>query len=195
MAPPVFRLRRGLLPALAFAALAICFWQKSDDAPTFSSPPAAVRSKAAAAEEPSLLAGAYELSSDPEEPLTAMNSRHVKKAYYADGWRHGGKNMWVEDQLGGNWMNITALKQYTYASGRLKPRVMTKLRMSDHKRAIRYIKRFRQLGIMPYHRLLAKIEQDPDAKRPPRPKTAGNYGFVKSETATKEVSEAVKDLE
>eukprot|EP00434_Breviolum_minutum_P001132 symbB.v1.2.000990.t1/scaffold43.1/size391093/19 len=40
--------------------------------------------------------------------------------------------------------------------------------MTDHKRAVRYIKRMRMLGLMPYHRLLAKIETDPEAKRPPR---------------------------
>lgn len=102
------------------------------------------------------------------EALTAMNSKYVRKPYYEDGWKIGGKNMWIEERLGGNWMNITSLKEYTFASGRLKPRVLTKLRMADHKRATRYIKRLRMLGLMPYHRLLAKIETDPEAKRPQR---------------------------
>merc|ERR1712227_600926 len=91
------------------------------------------------------------------------------KGLYKDGWRHGGRNMWMEEGMGGNWMNISVLKEYTFPSGRLKPRVMTKLRQPDHKRAIRYIKRLRQLGLMPYHRIQAKIDTDPTAKAPPSP--------------------------
>ncbi|CAE7484271.1 unnamed protein product [Symbiodinium natans] len=142
------------------------------------------------------LAGTFEMGKS-EEPVTAMaSSHHVKPAYYNDGWRHGGINMWMEDQLGGNWMNVSALKQYTYASGRLKPRVLTKLRMSDHKRAVKYIKRFRRLGIMPYHRLLAKIEKDPEAKRPARKGTgSGTFGFRRDTPSQKGVSAEVDELE
>mmetsp|Transcript_63968 Transcript_63968/g.144371 ORF Transcript_63968/g.144371 Transcript_63968/m.144371 type:complete len:219 (+) Transcript_63968:79-735(+) len=97
----------------------------------------------------------------------AMHGRRwVSKDFYRDGWRFGGRNMWMEDQMGGNWMNISTLKTYTFPSGRLKPRVMTKLRMSDHKRAMRYIKRLRHFGLMPFHRIQAKIQTDPSAKRP-----------------------------
>ncbi|CAK9074971.1 unnamed protein product [Durusdinium trenchii] len=28
----------------------------------------------------------------------------VRKPYYDDGWRIGGKNMWIEDKLERNWM-------------------------------------------------------------------------------------------
>mmetsp|Transcript_46358 Transcript_46358/g.93537 ORF Transcript_46358/g.93537 Transcript_46358/m.93537 type:complete len:124 (-) Transcript_46358:111-482(-) len=97
----------------------------------------------------------------------------VSKDFYKDGWRFGGKNAWLEDQMGGNWMNISTLRQYTFPSGRLKPRVMTKLRMSDHKRAMRYIKRLRHFGLMPFHRIQAKVESDPAAKRPPPPSAGG----------------------
>mmetsp|Transcript_147461 Transcript_147461/g.410788 ORF Transcript_147461/g.410788 Transcript_147461/m.410788 type:complete len:103 (-) Transcript_147461:136-444(-) len=81
--------------------------------------------------------------------------------------------MWMEDQMGGNWMNITTLKSYTFPSGRLKPRVMTKLRMADHKRAMRYIKRLRHFGLMPFHRIQAKLETDEKARRPPMPSFGG----------------------
>ncbi|CAE7719511.1 unnamed protein product [Symbiodinium pilosum] len=184
---------RGLLPIFALAALAICLWRRSDDGADFALPPTSMRPKAAPVEEPAAFVGAYEKLGESDEPVTAMSSRHIKQAYYNDGWRHGGINMWIEDKLDGNWMNVNALKNYTYASGRLKPRVLTKLRMSDHKRAVRYIKRFRQLGIMPYHRLLAKIEKDPAAKRPPKGKTSASYGVNRA--ATKEVAESMKELE
>merc|ERR1719221_1545243 len=113
--------------------------------------------------------------------LVAMEARRREpwfaKSYYNDGWRFGGKNMWMEDQMGGNWMNITTLRTYTFPSGRMKPRVMTKLRMSDHKRAMRYIKRLRRFGLMPYHRLQAKISTDPAAMRPPlRPRATTPIG-------------------
>lgn len=75
--------------------------------------------------------------------------------------------MWMEDQMGSNWMNVTTLKTYTFPSGRMKPRVMTKLRSTDHRRAMIYIKRLRKMGLMPYHRLQAKVEGDPLARRPP----------------------------
>ncbi|CAE7765763.1 unnamed protein product [Symbiodinium sp. CCMP2456] len=99
---------RGLLPIFALAAFALCLWTRSEDEADFALPRAVVRPKAAAAEEPAVLAGAYEKMGESEEPLTALASRHIKKAYYNDGWRHGGINMWMEDQLGGNWMNVSA---------------------------------------------------------------------------------------
>merc|ERR1719401_1378751 len=110
----------------------------------------------------------------------AMEARRrepwFSKDYYKDGWRFGGRNMWMEDQMGGNWMNITTLRTYTFPSGRLKPRVMTKLRLSDHKRAIRYIKRLRIMGLMPFHRIQAKLETDPEARRPPMQQKPGMGG-------------------
>eukprot|EP00913_Durusdinium_trenchii_P023168 g21748.t1 len=85
--------------------------------------------------------------------------------------------------------------QHCFASGRLKPRVLTKLRMSDHKRAVRYIKRLRMLGLMPYHRLQSKIATDKEAKRPPRQGT-GTGGFgrqgKKDEKMTNTVDKAIE---
>mmetsp|Transcript_135948 Transcript_135948/g.290541 ORF Transcript_135948/g.290541 Transcript_135948/m.290541 type:complete len:219 (+) Transcript_135948:79-735(+) len=99
--------------------------------------------------------------------ITMEVARYHLKDQYRDGWRFGSRNMWLEDQMGGNWMNVTKLREYTFPSGRLKPRVMTKLRQSDQKRAMRYIKRLRRFGMMPFHRLQAKISTDPAAMRPP----------------------------
>ena len=64
--------------------------------------------------------------------------------------------------LGALVFALARLNEYTFASGRLKPRagpsskqlssafreVLTKLRMVDHKRMTRYIKRLRMLGLM-----------------------------------------------
>mmetsp|Transcript_22756 Transcript_22756/g.65620 ORF Transcript_22756/g.65620 Transcript_22756/m.65620 type:complete len:212 (-) Transcript_22756:165-800(-) len=120
----------------------------------------------------------------------AMRSRWIAKEVYGDGWRFGGRNMWLEDQMGGNWMNISVLKTYTFPSGRLKPRVMTKLRQADHKRAIRYIKRLRHFGLMPFHRIQAHVKTDPDAQRPMR---ANSFG--QNRVAQRFVSgQAKKDL-
>ncbi|CAJ1330735.1 unnamed protein product, partial [Effrenium voratum] len=156
--------RRATLVALA--ALALLRWRSSS--PDFALPEVPTR-QVSSARAASLAdgSGVHLRAPTDEDSLTQMNSRYVRKPYYEDGWRVGGRNMWIEDRLGGNWMNITALKQYTYPSGRLMPRVMTKLRMTDHKRAMRYIKRMRMLGLMPYHRLLGNIGKDPAAKRPP----------------------------
>merc|ERR1719410_1692178 len=93
-------------------------------------------------------------------------NKRVSKDYYEDGWRWGARNMWLEDQMGSNWMNVSTLRTYTFPSGRMKPRVMTKLRLADHKRAARYIKRLQHFGMMPFHRILADIEKDPAAQRP-----------------------------
>ncbi|CAK0893222.1 unnamed protein product, partial [Prorocentrum cordatum] len=77
--------------------------------------------------------------------------------------------------MGGNWMNITQLKEYTHPSGRLKSRYLTKLFMSNHNRAMIYIKRLQCLGLMPYHRIQAKMANDP-AALPPPPKVQFNSG-------------------
>ncbi|CAK0893221.1 unnamed protein product [Prorocentrum cordatum] len=94
---------------------------------------------------------------------------------YNDGWRQGRYNLWMEEQMGGNWMNITQLKEYTHPSGRLKSRYLTKLFMSNHNRAMIYIKRLQCLGLMPYHRIQAKMANDP-AALPPPPKVQFNSG-------------------
>merc|ERR1712037_908920 len=85
---------------------------------------------------------------------------------YNDGWRYGARSMWMEDTMNRNWMNITVLREYTFPSGRLKPRTMTKLSSASHSRAIRYIKRLRRIGLMPFHRLQSKMLTDDDAQNP-----------------------------
>ena len=92
--------------------------------------------------------------------------------------------------MGGNWMNVTTLKSYTFPSGRLKPRVMTKLRASDHKRAIRYVKRLRHFGLMPFHRLQANMYKDPAAKRAPRPPRAPMGGQQLSQDMKKTIDQS-----
>jgi len=124
--------------------------------------------------------------------VTMYGGPWFAKDNYKDGWRFGGKNMWMEDQMGGNWMNITTLSQYTFPSGRLKPRVMTKLRMADHKRAMRYIKRLRHFGLMPFHRLQAKVGDDALAKRSER--APGNKAVIQSSKMSKSGREAVDDV-
>jgi len=138
-----------------------------------SSVPIQVQSAVAQRKVPATIGGsAVDLwtpsTASSESEVTMYGGPWFAKDNYKDGWRFGGKNMWMEDQMGGNWMNITTLSKYTFPSGRLKPRVMTKLRMADHKRAMRYIKRLRHFGLMPFQRLQANVGTDTLAKRPER---------------------------
>eukprot|EP00929_Paragymnodinium_shiwhaense_P067284 TRINITY_DN3387_c0_g2_i1.p2 TRINITY_DN3387_c0_g2~~TRINITY_DN3387_c0_g2_i1.p2 ORF type:complete len:220 (+),score=47.02 TRINITY_DN3387_c0_g2_i1:86-745(+) len=126
-------------------------------------------SSADALETGSLLAASEDAPRGRPGGVAMGRMRWVQKERYGDGWRFGGRNMWLEEAMGSNWMNITVLKTYTFPSGRVKPRVMTKLRQSDHKRAVRYVKRLRRMGLMPYHRIQAKVATDPAAQRPPPP--------------------------
>lgn len=114
---------------------------------------------------------------------------YVKKSVYNDGW-YGGRNAWLEEAMGGNWMNVSVLKTYTHPNGKLKQRVFTKLRMADHKRATKYIKRLRSMGLMPFHRLQAKVKKAPEASRPPMRQGTGIFGRG---VAAKQMAPDVKD--
>eukprot|EP00438_Fugacium_kawagutii_P019089 Skav234717 [mRNA] locus=scaffold634:149620:157870:+ [translate_table: standard] len=110
--------RRGGLLCLALAAT-LLHWRSQE--PNFALPEVATHQVSSSSRAASVLTDGR-MDAPQMESLTAMNSKYVRKPYYEDGWRIGGKNMWIEERLGGNWMNITALKEYTFASGRLKPR-------------------------------------------------------------------------
>ena len=98
--------------------------------------------------------------------------------------------------MGGNWMNISQLKEYTHPSGRLKSRYLTKLFMSNHNRAMIYIKRLQSLGLMPYHRIQAKMASDP-AANPPPPRTpygGGTGPVAERKVVDKDVKAAIDQV-
>mmetsp|Transcript_74845 Transcript_74845/g.173459 ORF Transcript_74845/g.173459 Transcript_74845/m.173459 type:complete len:202 (-) Transcript_74845:67-672(-) len=134
----------------------------------FAAPPAP-HSGSVTGNAVSMLPSLYASSEDVSPVVMHGRGRsYIAPELYDDGWRHGLRNMWLEDQMGGNWMNVSTLRTYTYPSGRLKPRVLTKLRAADHKRAVRYIKRLQHFGLMPFHRIESRLESDIAARRPPR---------------------------
>eukprot|EP00913_Durusdinium_trenchii_P000953 g880.t2 len=77
-------------------------WAVTPEVSNFALPEAALPVAQVRATGSSRLAGHVA----PEcEPLTVMHGKHyVRKPYYDDGWRIGGKNMWIEDKLERNWM-------------------------------------------------------------------------------------------
>merc|ERR1712107_625507 len=87
---------------------------------------------------------------------------------YNDGYSYEDGSMWMDEEMGGNWMNISSFKQYIFPSGRVKPSSLTQLRLADHRRAVNYIKRCRRMGLLPYMRVQAKMYSDPAAIRPSR---------------------------
>merc|ERR1711920_546631 len=123
-----------------------------------------------------------------------MGSIANTPSLYNDGWRYGSRSMWMEDTMNRNWMNITVLREYTFPSGRLKPRTMTKLSSASHARAMKYIKRLRRMGLMPFHRLQSKMLTDDEAQNPraisPSPFAAPGAGGTRP-AMTREVSKDV----
>jgi len=192
---PAVSSRRGRSAGVALLAFFVgtYLWPslESDQLVAFSTP--STWSPRSTSRQGGSVLASYDAEAEVRAPSVTMfhSGEFQQKAVYDDGWRYGGKNEWLEDALGGDWLNPNALRQYTFPSGRLKPRVMTKLRMCDHKRAIRYIKRLRQFGLMPFHRLAAKVETDPEARRPQVTRSpAGNQPL--SRTALKGAMDAVE---